>query len=85
VTGLGLGAYLLYIDGQPSCGGEVPPGECPRTHGTKASGVLVMTGGALAGITAVWFLSRHPARRVPATAFLGVSRSGAVATLGWSF
>jgi hypothetical protein len=85
VTGLGLGAYLLYIDGQPSCGGEIPPGECERTHGTKVSGVLVMTGGALAGVAAVWFLSRRPARRVPATAFLGVSRSGAVATLGWSF
>jgi hypothetical protein len=72
VAALWGGLYFLASDNSPNLS-------------TTVGAATLVTGGAIAGVTAIWFANRSADKRIPKTALLSPRRSGATVSLGWSF
>jgi hypothetical protein len=76
----GFGAYLIAIDGDPTCGG--PPDQCKYVRDTGRAGWAFAAAGTVALGVGVWLHLRHPSR--PAVVAVP-GRGGGVAVASWRF
>jgi hypothetical protein len=79
VAALGVGVYLLRLDGDLTCTG-VPSRDCPEIYNTDALGYATLgLGAALAGLTVYLFLRETGASETPAAIAIDVRADRAVA------